>query len=100
MGRRKNFLLEKSKLKHLGINLFFLGGNFNDDDERLSQAFETLLEQPVNIIYNISMKSPHVLFATQVTPIRTIDNSDQQEVVRETGKKKKKRPALTLLNMD
>ena len=99
-GNKKEFFVRKEQVETFRNKSIFLGGNFNDDDERLSQAFETLLEQPVNIIYNISMKSPHVLFATQVTPIGTIDNSDQQEVVRETGKKKKKRPALTSLNMD
>ena len=99
-GNKKEFFVREEQVETFRNKSIFLGGNFNDDDERLSQAFETLLEQPVNIIYNISMKSPHVLFATQVTPIGTIDNPDQQEVVRESAKKKKKRPALTSLNMD
>ena len=99
-GNKKEFFVREEQVETFRNKSIFLGGNFNDDDERLSQAFETLLEQPVNIIYNISMKSPHMLFATQVTPIGTIDNPDQQEVVRETAKKKKKRPALTSLNMD
>ena len=94
-GKKKEFFVRKEQVETFRNKSIFLGGNFNDDDERLSQAFETLLEQPVNIIYNISMKSPHVLFATQVTL-----NPDQQEDVRETAKKKKKRPALSPLIMD
>ena len=100
-GEKKEFFVRKEQVETFRNKSIALGREIDDDaDERLCQAFKTLLEQPVNIIYNISMKSPHVLFATQVTPIGTIDNSDQQEVVRETGKKKKKRPALTSLNMD
>merc|ERR1712098_585545 len=83
-GEKKEFFVRKVEtFRNKSISL---GGEFNEDaDERLSQAFETLLEQPVNIIYNISMKSPHVLFATQVTLIGTIDKPNQQEVVRESG---------------
>ena len=100
-GEKKEFFVRKEQVETFRNKSISLGGEFNEDaDERLSQAFESLLEQPVNIIYNISMKSPHVLFATQVTLIGTIDNPNQQEVVRESAKKKKKRPALTSSNMD
>ena len=100
-GEKKEFFVRKEQVETFRNKSISLGGEFNEDaDERLSQAFESLLEQPVNIIYNISMKSPHVLFPTQITLIGTIDNPNQQEVVRESAKKKKKRPALTSSNMD
>ena len=98
VGEKKEFFVRKEQVETFRNKSIALGREIDDDadaDERLCQAFETLLEQPVNIIYNISMKSPHVLFATQVTL-----NPDQQEDVRETAKKKKKRPALSPLIMD
>ena len=97
-GEKKEFFVRKEQVETFRNKSISLGGEFNEDaDERLSQAFESLLEQPVNIIYNISMKSPHVLFPTQITLIGTIDNPNQQEVVRESGKKKKKRLIFALL---
>ena len=63
-GEKKEFFIRKERVetfrnKHVSL----------EDEHSLRLAFESLLDQPLNIIYNIWTKSPQVYFVTQLTLI-------------------------------
>ena len=82
-GEKKEFFIRKERVetfrnKHVSL----------EDEHSLRLAFESLLDQPLNIIYNIWTKSPQVYFVTQLTLILNPTTTTTPAPVL---KKKKKR---------
>ena len=83
-GEKKEFFIRKERVetfrnKHVSL----------EDEDSLRLAFESLLDQPLNIIYNIWTKSPQVYFVTQLTLI--LNPTTTTTTPAPVLKKKKKR---------
>ena len=84
-GLKKEFFAHKEHVDTWRNKEIFLGEDM-DDHQVLNTAFDSLLNKPVNIIYNVSQKNE--FYTTQINMIETIDKD--QQPTKESKKKKKR----------
>ena len=88
-GVKKEFFTRKEQIEDWRNKDILLTEDMAGDEITLNQAFDAVLNKPINVIYNLSQKNE--CYTTHLNLIDTI--ADNKEPTKES-KKKKKRAAL------